>query len=191
METVTDSITKLDLQILDLESNNEVAAEIGPLRYMAKITGKSMDVIVNWFTLMIVFVFDPMAIAMVIAVNKYVGRREEDSTEEYFRERNKMMYEHTKRNEKKSKEVKDKINESVSKKYEVEDVYGNVDVYPKEEERMEKEEFLEKLDELEESVKKKDERIYNELSKPYSDGVDLQQFKKETEKPNDDDIKTY
>ena len=195
METVTDSITKLDLQILDLESNNEVAAEIGPLRYMAKITGKSMDVIVNWFTLMIVFVFDPMAIAMVIAVNKYVGRREEDSTEEYFRERNKMVYEHTKRNEKKSKEVKDKINklynESISKKYEVEDVYGNVDVYPKEEERMEKKEFLEKLDELEESVKKKDERIYNELSKPYSDGVDLQQFKKETEKPNDDDIKTY
>ena len=59
---VTDSITKLDLQILDLESNNEVA-EIGPLRYMAKITGKSMDVIVNWFTLMIVFVFDPMKIA--------------------------------------------------------------------------------------------------------------------------------
>ena len=195
METVTDSITKLDLQILDLESNNEVAAEIGPLRYMAKITGKSMDVIVNWFTLMIVFVFDPMAIAMVIAVNKYVGRREEDSTEEYFRERNKMVYEHTKRNEKKSKEVKDKINklynESISKKYEVEDVYGNVDVYPKEEERMEKKEFLENLDELEESVKKKDERIYNELSKPYSDGVDLQQFKKETEKPNDDDIKTY
>ena len=38
MEAVTDSITKLDLQILDLESNNEVAAEIGPLRYMAKIT---------------------------------------------------------------------------------------------------------------------------------------------------------
>ena len=128
METVTDSITKLDLQILDLESNNEVAAEIGPLRYMAKITGKSMDVIVNWFTLMIVFVFDPMAIAMVIAINKYIGvgrREEEDSTEAYFRERNKMVYEHTKKNEKKSKEVKDKISE----KYEVEDVYGNVNVY--------------------------------------------------------------
>ena len=65
METVTDSITKLDLQILDLESNNEVQAEIGPLRYMAKITGKSMDVIVNWFTLMIVFVFDPMQFMVI------------------------------------------------------------------------------------------------------------------------------
>lgn len=76
IESVTDSITKLDLQILDLESNNEVAAEIGPLRYMAEITNKPMNVIVNWFTLLIVFVFDPLAIAMVIALNKLIGRHE-------------------------------------------------------------------------------------------------------------------
>ena len=79
IETVTDSITKLDLQILDLESNNEVAAEIGPLRYMAEITNKPMNVIVNWFTLLIVFVFDPLAIAMVIALNKLIGRHERDN----------------------------------------------------------------------------------------------------------------
>ena len=74
IEQLTDSITKLDLQVLDLESNNEVAAEIGPLRYMAELTGKPMNVIVNWFTLLIVFVFDPLAIAMVIALNKLIGR---------------------------------------------------------------------------------------------------------------------
>jgi hypothetical protein len=56
-----------------MESNNEVAAEVGPLRYLSKITGKSMDIIVNWFTLLIVFVFDPLAVAMVIAINKYIG----------------------------------------------------------------------------------------------------------------------
>jgi hypothetical protein len=32
-----------------------------------------MDEIVNWFTLLIVFVFDPLAVAMVIAINKYIG----------------------------------------------------------------------------------------------------------------------
>jgi hypothetical protein len=31
-----------------------------------------MDTIVNYFTLLIVFVFDPLAIAMVIALNKYI-----------------------------------------------------------------------------------------------------------------------
>jgi hypothetical protein len=63
-----------------MESNNEIAAEIGPLRYLSKITGKSMDVIVNWFTLLIVFVFDPLAVAMVIAINKYIGGHKEDIT---------------------------------------------------------------------------------------------------------------
>ena len=73
IEVVTDSITSLELKILDLESNNELAAEVGPLRYLSKITGKSMDIIVNWFTLLIVFVFDPLAIAMVIALNKLIN----------------------------------------------------------------------------------------------------------------------
>ena len=47
--------------------------EIGPLRYMAELTEKPMNVIVNWFTLLIVFVFDPLAIAMVIV--KQINRK--------------------------------------------------------------------------------------------------------------------
>ena len=82
LEQLTDSITKLELQVLDIESNNEVAAEIGPLRYMAELTQKPMNVIVNWFTLLIVFVFDPLAIAMVIALNKLLGRHDESIIEE-------------------------------------------------------------------------------------------------------------
>ena len=80
LEQLTDSITKLELQVLDIESNNEVAAEIGPLRYMAELTEKPMNVIVNWFTLLIVFVFDPLAIAMVIALNKLIGRHDDNDT---------------------------------------------------------------------------------------------------------------
>lgn len=78
IEVLTDSITKLDLQVLDLQTNNEVAAEVGPLRYMSEITGKPMNVIVNWFTLLIVFVFDPLAISMVIALNKLTKKEKED-----------------------------------------------------------------------------------------------------------------
>ena len=81
IEVFTDSITSLDLQILDLESNNEVAAEVGPLRYMAEITGKPMNVIVNWFTLLIVFVFDPLAISMVIALNKLTNKDGDERTD--------------------------------------------------------------------------------------------------------------
>jgi len=84
IEVLTDSITKLDLQVLDLQTNNEVAAEVGPLRYMSEITGKPMNVIVNWFTLLIVFVFDPLAISMVIALNKLTKKEKEDDGHELY-----------------------------------------------------------------------------------------------------------
>ena len=199
METLTDSITSLDLKVLDMESNNEVAAEIGPLRYMAEITNKPMGVIVNWFTLMIVCVFDPLAIAMVLAVNKYLGngRREED--DDYYMTRNKMLHKHTLMNGDKQRKKKEKLNqeemikknekilatEKVSNKWEVEDTAGNIEVYPQEEERMDKEEFLEKLTEVEDQVKKQSEPIYNQYSKPYSDGT----YVNETDL--EEDVKTY
>jgi len=36
---------------------------------MATLTGQPMEKIVNWFMLLIIFVFDPLAIAMVVAAN--------------------------------------------------------------------------------------------------------------------------
>ena len=78
IEAMNDSLTSLDLVILDKESNNDVAAEIGPLRYLDKLTGWGMDKIVNWFTLLIILVFDPLAIAMVIALNKLVKELKEN-----------------------------------------------------------------------------------------------------------------
>ena len=83
IEVLTDSITKLEFDVLDLQTNNEVAAEVGPLRYMSEITGKPMNVIVNWFTLLIVFVFDPLAISMVIALNKLTNKENENGHELY------------------------------------------------------------------------------------------------------------
>ena len=69
IESISDSITKLDLQVLDLVTNNEVAGEVGPLKYLSKLTGKSMESIVNWFTMFIIVVFDPLAVTLIIAFN--------------------------------------------------------------------------------------------------------------------------
>jgi hypothetical protein len=54
---------------LTKESNSELTNELGPLKYIAKLTGKPMDEIINWFILIIIFVFDPLAISLVIAAN--------------------------------------------------------------------------------------------------------------------------
>jgi chaperonin cofactor prefoldin len=69
LNTITDSIAALDVSILNAQINNESARELGPLKYMAELTGQSMATIVNWFMMLIIFVFDPLAIGMIIAAN--------------------------------------------------------------------------------------------------------------------------
>jgi hypothetical protein len=69
LSTITDSIAALDASILNAQINNESARELGPLKYMAELTGQSMATIVNWFMMLIIFVFDPLAIGMIIAAN--------------------------------------------------------------------------------------------------------------------------
>ena len=55
--------------LLDKEVSNEAERELGPLKYLAETTGKPMNEVVNWFLLLIIFVFDPLAIALVVAAN--------------------------------------------------------------------------------------------------------------------------
>ena len=64
-----DSLQKFQLQILELENNTEVAGELGPLQYLSGLTGAPMDKIINILLLVIIFVFDPLAIALVVAAN--------------------------------------------------------------------------------------------------------------------------
>ena len=68
-EIVADSLQKYQLKILELENNDDVAGELGPLQYLSGLTGAPMDKIINILLLVIIFVFDPLAIALVIASN--------------------------------------------------------------------------------------------------------------------------
>ena len=64
-----DSLQKFQLQVLKLDNNNEVAGELGPLQYLSGLTGYPMDKIINILLLIIIFVFDPLAISLVVAAN--------------------------------------------------------------------------------------------------------------------------
>jgi hypothetical protein len=68
-ETAADSLQRYQLQILELDNNTEVAGELGPLQYLSGLTGAPMDKIINILLLVIIFVFDPLAISLVIAAN--------------------------------------------------------------------------------------------------------------------------
>jgi len=66
---IDSTLSVLSEEKLIKESNSELAGELGPLKYIAKLTGTAMDKIINWFLMIIIFVFDPLAISLVIAAN--------------------------------------------------------------------------------------------------------------------------
>jgi len=69
LDIVNDSIFSLETKILETKVNSEAASELGPLKYLSELTGVEMNRIINWLLLVIIFVFDPLAIALVIAAN--------------------------------------------------------------------------------------------------------------------------
>jgi len=58
-----------ETEIVEVSANSELAGELGPLKYLSGLTGIPMDKIINYLLLTIIFVFDPLAIALVIAAN--------------------------------------------------------------------------------------------------------------------------
>lgn len=79
IEALSDSVSRFDIEVLNMAMNNEIAAEVGPLRFISNLTGWTMDSVVNIFALLIVFVFDPLAVALVIAVNFLIKQKTLDA----------------------------------------------------------------------------------------------------------------
>ena len=89
IEGFNDSITKLDLEILDLTSSEIESGELGAIKYLSEITGWDVKKTANFFILTLIFVFDPLAIALVISTNqafKNYRRKEEDEIEPAYEE---------------------------------------------------------------------------------------------------------
>ena len=116
---LNDSIIKIDLKKLDLETNTDLAGEVGPLKYIAKLTGNSMDQVINWFIIALMLVFDPLAVSLVVGANVIFGDKNKekeklekvkliDSKIKDFEEREKEFNKLNQEFESKSKEIVDK-----------------------------------------------------------------------------------
>jgi len=69
VDTLNTQLFNYETEIVEISTNDELAGELGPLKYLSGLTGVPMDQIINWLLLVIIFVFDPLAIALVIAAN--------------------------------------------------------------------------------------------------------------------------
>jgi len=69
LEQATDSINSIEVKSLTVETESDLAGELGPLKYLSELTDVPMNRIINYLLLIIIFVFDPLAISLVIAAN--------------------------------------------------------------------------------------------------------------------------
>lgn len=64
---ISDSIFYYETKIIAIKSSNDVAVELGPLIYLSEVTNTSLDKVLFWFLMVIVFLADPLAIALLTA----------------------------------------------------------------------------------------------------------------------------
>ena len=50
----------------------ETGVDVGPVIYLARVFGTDIDTVTKFFILILIFVFDPMAISLILAYNKIV-----------------------------------------------------------------------------------------------------------------------
>ena len=76
---LSDSISKYNTSVLELNANSELAGEVGPLKYISELTGTPMAKVVNILILLLIFVFDPLAVALVLMTNRVFEIENEDN----------------------------------------------------------------------------------------------------------------
>jgi hypothetical protein len=86
IDAMNDSITRLDIEILNMESAELEGSELGSIKYISEISGWDIKQVANLFILLLIFVFDPLAITLVIATNQAFknNRKKEDKVEDEY-----------------------------------------------------------------------------------------------------------
>ena len=117
-EDFNPQIQKVNNEILDIKGKVadlkveliETGVDVGPAIYLARTFDTDVDTVVKFFIFILIFVFDPMALAMVLAWNTAIGRK---SYEVYKEEDDKVEKIYNEYKSKKEPEVVEQVIERV------------------------------------------------------------------------------
>ena len=95
ISVLNDSVVAYNGHINDIKNNNiDLEREVGGFRFVAEAFGASLNSVVKFFIFLIVIVFDPLAIALVIAFNQLVlGENKKEEEEEVKEDKTKEIIE--------------------------------------------------------------------------------------------------
>jgi hypothetical protein len=83
INSLQDSIVVYNGKINDIKNTNiDIEREVGGFRFVADAFGIDLNTVVKFFIILIVIVFDPLAIALVIAFNQLIMLTKKDEREE-------------------------------------------------------------------------------------------------------------
>ena len=86
IDGMNDSITTLEVQVLDLESVEISGSELGAIKYVSELLDWDIKKTANLFILILIFVFDPLAITLVIATNQAFSSKKKKVIEQEVEE---------------------------------------------------------------------------------------------------------
>ena len=94
IQKVNNDIVDIKGKVADLKVELiETGVDVGPAIYLARTFDTDVDTVVKFFIFILIFVFDPMALAMVLAWNTAIGRKsyevykeEDDKVEKIYNE---------------------------------------------------------------------------------------------------------
>jgi cell division protein FtsB len=81
---LNDKIKNINNKNLELKSEEVKSSDIGTLKFVAELFNTNIETVVKWFTIIIVLVFDPLAVSLVLAYTNTIQRKEnlEESSNE-------------------------------------------------------------------------------------------------------------
>ena len=87
LDILTKDIEEINLQELELRTNLLSSGDVGSLRYIAKVSGLELDIVVNYLILLLVIVFDPLELALVTVFHVITTNKEEDSEDDSLKKK--------------------------------------------------------------------------------------------------------
>jgi hypothetical protein len=82
IQATTDDIAKVDRQVNELRFASANKKDIRTYQFVAEQFGTSLDNVAKWFIFLLIFVFDPLAVALILAYNVAVYKKPVEKAEE-------------------------------------------------------------------------------------------------------------
>lgn len=87
LDILTKDLEEINNKELQLKTNLLDAGEVGSLKYISKISGIELDNVVNYLILLLVIVFDPLALALVTVFNVITTTNSKDDSEYLYKKK--------------------------------------------------------------------------------------------------------